>query len=404
MRTRWTALALSLALVALGLACGKKGPPLPPLQGMTPRVIDLEVSQAGRGARATFTLPIRPDAKLVDYETRGVELWRREARPQGTRPVTGPPPRQVTQGDPGAPLPPDVPLKDFTKGATLVASVAGSELFDFLSLPVLQLIDPSLPTDIPADGLEYAVILKSDVRASGTVSNLVTMKPLPAPDMPTSVVAEAIEGAVRVSWTAATHAAPPPSAETEIPEDASGKASPPPPSGPIAVNVYRAVDGAPFAPEPIEGSPFKGSAFTDDEVISGTTYRYILRSVTQSGDGSVESDPSPEVSAQYRDVFSPASPKGLRVIPEAGRVNLVWNPSAERDLGGYHVYRRPRGGEWQQLDTAPLPSATFTDRLAPVGTPLEYAVTAHDTSTPPNESEKSAPLGVSIEADDEPGR
>ena len=93
--------------------------------------------------------------------------------------------------------------------------------------------------------------------------------------------------------------------------------------------------------------------------------------------------------ATYRDAFAPAVPAGLRAFVDGSRITLLWTPNNERDLVGYHVWRRETGGEWQRLTPAPLPSATHTDTSAPAGVRQEYAITAIDRADPPNESERS---------------
>lgn len=391
---RPAALIAAAAVAALVLGCGKKGPPLPPLPGSTPRVIDLEVRQIGGSAHASFTLPRRPGAPLVDYQTRSVELWR---RPKGDGPPARPPaPRPAPKGADGTPLPPEMPLGDFVDDATLVASVAGDAMFDFLSRPTLTLIDPSMAAGSDGDPVEYAVILKTDVRRAGTVSNLAEIRPLPAPPTPADVTAASTEGAVQISWTMPAVEAPMPAdaAGTES-TDASGPAAAPAPAP--RVNVYRATAGDPIPAEPVDGSPFAAPPYRDTGVSPGVTHRYVLRAVITADGRTIESDATGEIVVVYVDEYAPATPRGLRLIPEGRRINLVWNPGEERDLGGYHVYRRIAAGPWERIDVAPIPSATFTDENVPAGRQIEYAVTAHDKSTPPNESEKSQAVRASVE-------
>ena len=238
------------------------------------------------------------------------------------------------------------------------------------------------------------MILKTDVRHGGTVSNLAEIGPVPAPEAPIDVKTETREGVVRISWTMPADPAP---KAVETDDAASADEAPTPPAAP-RVNVYRAVAGDSIPVEPVDGSPFSSTQYEDEDVTPGVTHRYVLRSVVTADGGSVESDPTSEIIVTYADKYAPAIPRGLRLIPEGRRVNLVWNPSEERDLDGYHVYRRVAGGAWERIDVAPIPTATFTDQDPPAGPEVEYAVTAFDESTPPNESEKSQPVRVSVHA------
>jgi hypothetical protein len=334
----------------------------------------------------------------VDYQTRSVELWRRPKGdgPEAQPPTARPAPRSAAEGS-GEPAPPEIPLKGFVSEATLVATVSGDELFDFLSRPTLTLIDPDMPIDDRDEPLEYGVVLKTDVRHSGTVSNLAEISPLRPPPVPINVTTAMAEGVIRITWTMPAVEAP---ASPDTPESGEAESRDPKdaavPSAP-RVNVYRSVAGDPLPADPAEGSPFASPPYEDKDVSPGVAHRYIVRSVITADGRTVESDAAGEVVVVYEDRYPPAVPRGLRLIPDGRRMNLVWNPSEERDLGGYHVYRRIAAGPWERLDVAPIPSATFTDDNSPAGQFVEYAVTAHDEATPPNESEQSPPVRATVE-------
>lgn len=404
-------IGLALAALAAGAllcACGKKGPPLPPLPGSVPRITDLAVTQVGGEARATFTLPVRPEREEVDYVLIALELWRKEveeptvapAAPRAGAPVTpAPRPRSSSATPFTLQGPPDFdrfgavdngpPVSEYTEGATLVATATGDALFDVLKAPVLQLVD-ALPATPAAPYFEYAVVLKTDVRKKGTVSNLATIAataPLPAP---TGLAAEVAEGAITLSWTA-----PAPPAPSEAP--AEGEAAP----ASYAFNVYRARGDEPLGATPLNSRPLSDVKWTDKEVVVGEAYRYAVRTVVATELENVESAATPEASVTYTDTFAPATPGGLRLILEGRRaVNLLWNPSPEADLGGYGVWRREPGGTWERLDAGAPRTATWTDRTVVAGRTYEYAVSAFDRATPPNESARSAPDSVDIPAEE----
>jgi hypothetical protein len=392
---------------------------------MTPRVADLEVWQVGDEVHATFSLPIRPGASEVDYATLGVELWRRPtdrpARSPGARApqadVASPGHGGLRPGSLGAaPGETEGPsVAEFTSDATLAASLSGETLFDFFASPRPEIVD-RLPADVATPYLEYALVLKTNARKRGTVSNVVTFEPTQPPPVPADVVAEVAEGSIRLRWTAPEpkdREAPPAAEDEPAPEPTpeplpEGKRPPgtlpPKPEAPaprgFAFNVYRAIGAGAFGGKPLNEKPQSATSYTDEDVVEGMTYRYVVRSVRGEGKRPIESASSPEQVETYRDAFPPAVPEGLRLIAEGPRrVSLLWNPNAEGDLAGYGIYRREGEGEWVRLDAGAAKTATHVDDTAEPGRSYLYAVTAYDAAEPPNESAKCEPRSVDTPAD-----
>lgn len=368
------ALASLAALLALG--CGKKAPPLPPLVGSKPRITTLELRQEGSTVRARFEMPVRAGAEIIDYRTRGLELWRRVAEPapagaSGTgaaTPAPAPAPAPRPPASPGGANEPSLglPVGEFTKSAQLVQSITGDDLFELLASPEPELVDAG-PEELWGQELEYAIVLKSDIKSSGTVSDLVRITPRQPPAPPQGVSVAATETSLRLTWTPA--------------QDAEGR--------PLPVDVYRADPDRPYGAAPVNERPLAAPPFDDPATAAGQTRRYVLRSVVASATPPLRSDASDEVALAWKDEFPPATPEGLRSFLDGAVVTLLWTPNDERDLAGYFAWRRAPGSDWTKLNETPLPSATFTDPNPPPGARAEYAVSAVDRATPPNESARS---------------
>jgi fibronectin type 3 domain-containing protein len=82
------------------------------------------------------------------------------------------------------------------------------------------------------------------------------------------------------------------------------------------------------------------------------------------------------------DSFPPAPPAGFtNTVDEHGNVTLTWKPNTELDIYGYRVYRANYlQEEFAQLTVAPIPNATFTDKviLHSLNEKVHYRVMAID--------------------------
>lgn len=75
----------------------------------------------------------------------------------------------------------------------------------------------------------------------------------------------------------------------------------------------------------------------------------------------------------------PNAPRALTVTSQPASLRLDWDPNAESDLAGYHVYRSGTPGSgYVQLTATPLTEATYEDATADPHTYYFYVVTAID--------------------------
>jgi hypothetical protein len=103
-----------------------------------------------------------------------------------------------------------------------------------------------------------------------------------------------------------------------------------------------------------------------------------VRTTETLGPQSIESEPSPTACDTLTDTFAPAAPKSLNAVPTDGAINLIWEPSPERDFAGYIVLRAiAPGGELQPITAAPIVEPSFKDTVAS-GVRYVYAVRAVD--------------------------
>lgn len=389
--------AAAFALLLLALACGRKGPPLPPLPGMKPAVSDLALGQVGLEVHARFSLPVRPEREVVDYRVLAAELWRRPAE-EGQEPEDG------------------LAFGAFRKDAVLLDIATGDELARQAATGGPALIDRLTPDVVGAGPQEYAVLLKTSASQRGRLSNIVVFEPHPPPEPPSDLVAELREGAISLSFLPPEDVGPsdveepaedpgasPGDAETspegaveeDVEEDGEDEAEAAAPG--LTFSVHRAEEEQAFGVDPLNDRPLARPEYVDRDVRLGTTYRYHVRSISERDGVPVQSAASSPVSIRYEDVFAPATPHGLRLIPQGRRaVNLIWNPNTEVDLRGYAVWRRQEGGEWVRLDAGTARTATFTDRSVAPGQRYEYSVSAFDAAEPPNQSDRSAPQAILI--------
>jgi fibronectin type 3 domain-containing protein len=121
----------------------------------------------------------------------------------------------------------------------------------------------------------------------------------------------------------------------------------------------------------------KETKYTDTRIAWGAERCYAVRTVETIGDLVLESDAQPAPCTKLVDTFPPAAPQGLTAVPNQRAISLIWEPNAEKDLGGYILLRGTSPDKLEPITSAPIQETSFTDTV-PAGAHYVYAVKAVD--------------------------
>jgi len=190
-----------------------------------------------------------------------------------------------------------------------------------------------------------------DQPRTSTLSNVVTLSLLQAPDAIQGLRATATEGAIDVSWTVPDQ----PITAYRLQR-----------SGPGAAGSFREIAELPDPP------------YRDADFQFGRSYRYKVIALVK-GQGSVaESEESAAIEITPRDTFPPKPPEGLTAVNTTDAIELIWNVSPEADLLGYNVYRQEDNSTASKLNPEPLSTPIYRDSKIAAGKTYKYRVTALD--------------------------
>lgn len=358
-RLRWfRTIVLGLAVLPGVAACGKKGPPLPPIRVVPAATGPLTVRQIGRDVVVAADLPgVRSDGTPIAAGS-GVRLLRLEPA-EGLRPGAVSDRYLVQQFERQA------RVVDLLAGDALQAHVAGGRLLYVDRDPAgssattqrrylygLQVVDPKgVPSPPrPPSEIEWA----------------------PPPPTPIGLKAEVAEGEVRLTWT-------------------PGETPPARVSAARHYAVYRKEASASRESEaPVHPGRLQEPAYVDRTFRYDVEYVYTVREVASDAPGAGESASAEAIVVRPHDSFPPATPAGLAVAAEGETIKVYWFPNTEPDLAGYRVYRRQEGKDTaERAGEVSASETSWVETEAAPGVRYHYSVSAYDDATPPNESQRS---------------
>jgi predicted small lipoprotein YifL len=427
---------LLLLVVCAGAfaACGKKGPPLPPLARVPTPPANPQALRVGDDVYVSFGVPSANVSGQTPADVSAIELYAftGAALPAGLDPVTGGvrvgeypvfPPQPTPPPPPeGAPAPPALPRPPgFEQGATAVVRevltpealvptpfaggdgprsagesvpAAGAGIEQASATLSGPLVPPS-----DATGLKrfYFLVAQGSRGRASTPTTPVAVPLQAASAPPTDVGVEYTATALTLRWT------PPPDARAAPAEAAepgllpSKPLTPPPPA--TTYLVFEApADQAPAAdayqvslPTPLIQQPIAGTeAIIPGGVAFGVERCFVVRAVdTVAGAVTLGRASEPGCITPV-DTFPPAPPQRLAAIAGVGAINLIWEANTDADLAGYIVLRGTAPGDTlQALTPSPIRETTYRDTAVRPGERYVYAVVAVDTATPQNVSGQS---------------
>lgn len=354
---------LSIAVVACCLfagACGKRRPPLPPIERVPQRTELLSGAQQGNQVVLSWPAPQRNAADQSVQSIRRIDVF-----------------RLAEQSD--APLP--LTEEEFSRRSTLIGSV------DFAALQ--NATDTLTYTDtLELAGekarLRYALRYVNASGQRAAFSNFLLIEPAariagtPALNAP-----QVLEAAVVLQWQA-----PAANIDNSTPVNLLG------------YNLYRSEKSqAGVGQTPLNTALISANTYADKTFRFNEQYDYVVRSVSLgTGGAQIESLNSNTVTVTPRDVFKPSAPTSLSIAAAPNRLSLFFPANPERDVAGYNVYRTldpslPKE-RWTRLTQTLLTRTTFQDETVESGKKYFYYLTAVDTSG--NESAPSEAISESV--------
>ena len=437
-----TIVFIMFTMAALTAACGKKGAPLPPLVRLPVAPPDLVAKRRGASVDVQFTVPAantdgtRPaniervdvygftgpatvtDLQLLKHGTRIGSVDVKAPRdPNATvdadepdsdiEPPEGPGLDQGTTAHVKEELTPAslMPV-DLSKDASKSSRASASDQAFGSARTRAQLPRWGPLPDVPSR--TYVLVGLNKRGRKGPLSSRVAVPlvaPPPAPSQPTIGYDET---SITVTWTPPPEGAviQAPASDDVLPARLIGAVH-----TTITYNVYDvspSTPPAPLAPSSpvVSGSsltaaevrltdaPLVDARFVDKRIEWGTERCYALRAVKTIGGLTVESDASPPTCEKLADTFEPAPPTGLIAVASEGAINLIWDPSNERDLAGYLVLRAVAPADTPtRVTPTPIQETTFKDTVR-AGLRVLYVVEAVDkagnVSVPSNRVEEAA--------------
>jgi hypothetical protein len=337
-------------------ACGKKGPPLPPLRHNPQTIGAVRVGQQGDNLVVSYQVPaLSVDSLKLD----GAEVDLSVTEGLGKAARKGPSVRRTAS--------------------------PGQARVDLLPLPT------------PGRSVSVSVRVKSDGSWS-LPSRAVTLEVQPPPPPASDVTAANDPAGVLISWTtppptatptATVSPTPSPSPRSTAAARVALRATPTPtvPPKESGYLVRRRLGTA--EPETLTLRPVAAPPYVDDKAQPGASYCYTVLNV-DSMLPLVASAASADACIDVQDLRAPAAPIGVALLPQTGGLEVSWSPAPEPDVLTYRVYRAPAGGALEKLAERTGSERTFVDRTAGRGTKYRYVVTAVDRAG--NESAQSTPV------------
>ncbi len=344
-RPQLIAVALLLPAALLFANCGKRRPPLPPVERVQQRTELLSGVQRGNQVILSWPAPLRNASDVSVQSIRRIDVYRLAEKPRA--------PLGLTE-------------EEFATRSTLIGSVTYDEIKGVNE--VLTYTDTLELAGEPAR-LRYAVRYVNAAGQRAAFSNFLLLEPAAriaqAPTMITTGK-EVSEDAITISWQ-------PPAANI----DGSS------PVNLLGYNVYRVAERESEVSLPINDAPISGTQYQDRNFKFGEAYRYVVRAVSLGTEGGqVESLSSNSISVSPHDTFAPSAPASITVAAAPGRLSIFFPANPEADIAGYNIYRStdpdlPKD-KWNKLNPGLLTRTTFQDEKVESGKRYFYYLTAVD--------------------------
>lgn len=388
------------------VSCGKKGPPLAPFSDLPAAVTDLSARQVGSELVFQFTVPASNVDGRKPADLDRVELYLNNARQRipadyveqgrlaGSVKVRRPPPPDEETPEP---VPADARVEQGARASITAlpdffvpqvqkppVSAKGEDalvpLFADGGGPLLSPRPPTSPTRL------FVVAGVNRRGRFGPPSPVLEVPIVTTPPAPGAVDVSYTERAFVLVWKAPTLANRRPIQEPKPLGGALASKPLPTFSSARAYNVYEVVKSAAPNPSvagpvqtPVNPAPLTETRFEDARMEFGVERCFHVRTRETIGTFVVESASSPEMCVTPVDTFAPAAPAKLIGVPSEGSINLLWEPNAEGDLGGYQVLRGEAAGDkLQPLTKTPITETTYRDTTVQAGTRYVYVVVAVD--------------------------
>ncbi|MGH9458464.1 MAG: fibronectin type III domain-containing protein [Thermoanaerobaculia bacterium] len=367
--------------VTVLVACGKAGPPRPPVPQIPRAATDLVVAQQGPTLFLSWSFPTLTEAGTTLGSLDRIRVFRVVEQLPATalEPIPMPP---EPEGE--MPLPPALALfterpplapQQFEKLREEIAALEGDEIPRAIAGGRIIYADtPPLQTsDARPIRLHYAVVFESAGDRSDP-SNIASIVALPVPLPPPAATATPEAAGVVLSWDA--------------PRRSILGTEPPPIAG---YNVYRV---------PPAGEVLVLQPPVNEDVITETTYRdvpaygtygYRITAVSSFERQRNESTPATVAEVEFRDLEPPPAPQNIVTLTEEDSIRLIWDPVEAPDLAGYKIYRETDRGR-VTLTHQPVEETAYRDTRIEPATTYVYFVTSIDENGNESAMTPSAPV------------
>jgi hypothetical protein len=341
-RPRIAALAAAASLAA---ACGKIGPPLPPLRQVPVAVPAFTAERIGDKVTLTF---IVPDANLDGSTPPRVDAVEVFAI---TQPAGAPAPTTAQLVVPSYRI-----ARMEVRRPSQTPSPADSRLEQGHPAAYVD----TLPQGTA--GVRYYGVAGVAGNRRGPAPTILALPLSPLPLPPSGLTLDYSEKELKLHWTVG--------AETDrfVVEETDS----------AGTNSKRAT------PVPVAGPEFTAP------MELGRERCFVVRAAEASAGVVALGSPSPPQCVTPVDRFAPAPPTSLNAFPGDGAIELLWTASASADAAGYLILRgEGPDGTLQPLTAEPIAATQYRDQSAKAGVTYSYQVVAVDGAKPPNRSEPS---------------
>ena len=338
--------ALVIAATA-AIACGKKGPPLPPLRPVPAMVAGFAADRIGTSVTVRFAAPTANHDASTPPATQRIDLY------AVTMPASAPAPT----------------ADQLVVTANVINSIQVRRDSDSTA--------PNAPRTGPGDSVTYtdAITLPAEGgpfvryyaaagwagRRRGQVSAVLPVPLGTGPAAPSPVTPAFDEKSVTLSWQASG------AGQRFVVDQVSPGATP--------TRVTPEAIAATEATVPVQ---------------FGVEQCFVVRTVEVVGAVMLIGDPTSPACVTPVDKFPPAPPTELRGFPAETGIELTWTASSTADAAAYIVLRGEGTSDTlQRLTVTPVTATQYRDETVRSGVTYTYAVIAIDRATPPNESRPS---------------